>query len=166
MQEAEDCHLLDRVFDNSPEWSLAAQQDFVTGYDAPTTCNSLWDNPTGNAQFSRTWLDPTYGPGCLGGFLAQQTTLQPNPSWVYDPATNPAGVRCTLPDYQASIFGQRPSTSWGPVEKQIGHGFANRPFANVGVQYGLNAVNSGEITPGQFADLNAQAGGLDIDWHW
>lgn len=60
-------------------------------------------------------------------------------------------MRCTL----LSHFGRRPSD-----------GFANRPFANVGVHYGLNAVNSGKITPRQFADLNARVGGLDIDWKW
>ena len=34
---------------------------------------------------------------------------------------------------------------------------------NVGVQYGLLALQRGEITPEQFADLNAKVGGIDID---
>ena len=34
---------------------------------------------------------------------------------------------------------------------------------NVGVQYGLNALQAGQITPEQFVDLNAKVGGIDID---
>jgi hypothetical protein len=70
----------------------------------------------------------------------------------YDPKTNPNGVRCTLADYMVNVFGRRKSD-----------GFAGRPLDNVGVQYGLNAVESGDITPAQFVDLNAKVGGADID---
>jgi hypothetical protein len=49
------------------------------------------------------------------------------------------------------------------MEKQIGAAFAGRPFDNVGVQYGLNALNSGRLSPAQFLDLNAKIGGVDID---
>ncbi len=38
-------------------------------------------------------------------------------------------------------------------------GFARRPWDNVGVQYGLEAVASGVITPAEFLDLNASVGG-------
>jgi hypothetical protein len=55
----------------------------------------------------------------------------------------------------ASIFGRRPSD-----------GFANRPFDNVGVQYGLGALQSGKINAEQFVDLNEKVGGLDIDWNF
>jgi len=37
------------------------------------------------------------------------------------------------------------------------------PIDNVGVQYGLGALQSGQITPGQFVDLNGKVGGVDID---
>ena len=42
-------------------------------------------------------------------------------------------------------------------------GFALRPFDNVGVQYGLAALNAGVITPTQFLDLNEGVGGYDQD---
>jgi hypothetical protein len=71
---------------------------------------------------------------------------------VYDPQTNPHGVRCTLEDYMLNLFGRRASD-----------GFANRPFDNVGIQYGLAGLRQGVITPQQFADLNAHLGGLDIN---
>ena len=47
-------------------------------------------------------------------------------------------------------------------------GFAKRPVDNVGVQYGLEALNlplgnTGKITMAQFLDLNLKIGGVDID---
>src|SRR3546814_3939563 len=38
-------------------------------------------------------------------------------------------------------------------------GFARLPWDNVGVQYGLEALRTGVITPAEFLDLNAQVGG-------
>ena len=61
-------------------------------------------------------------------------------------------MRCTLQDYQSAIWGFRPSD-----------GFARNPYSNVGVQYGLNALNAGTITPEQFVALNQGIGGTDID---
>jgi hypothetical protein len=69
----------------------------------------------------------------------------------YDPKTNPGGVRCTLADYMVNVMGRRPD------------GFAGRPLDNVGVQYGLDALKAGQITPAQFTDLNAKVGGANID---
>src|SRR3954451_4763306 len=42
-------------------------------------------------------------------------------------------------------------------------GYAGRPLDNVGVQYGLTALQQGLITPAQFVDLNAKIGGGDIN---
>jgi hypothetical protein len=82
---------------------------------------------------------------------------------AYNAETNPAGVRCTLADYMINVFGPRPEALWGSAEKKLGYGFAGRPVGNVGVQYGLRALEEGTITPAQFVDLNAKAGGADID---
>lgn len=82
---------------------------------------------------------------------------------AYNAETNPGGVRCTLADYMINVFGPRPERLWGSVEKQLGHGFGGRPVGNVGVQYGLHALEEGIITPAQFVDLNAKVGGADID---
>ena len=40
---------------------------------------------------------------------------------------------------------------------------ARRATDNVGVQYGLKALQAGQITPEQFVDLNSKVGGIDID---
>tara|TARA_A100001391_G_scaffold1033_9_gene1538 strand:+ start:8209 stop:9165 length:957 start_codon:yes stop_codon:yes gene_type:complete len=65
-----------------------------------------------------------------------------------------------------NVFGQRPPTVWGDVEKKIGRGFANRFLDRVGVQYGLRAFEAGAITAEQFVDLNERIGGWDIDTRW
>jgi hypothetical protein len=67
-------------------------------------------------------------------------------------ATNPKGLRCTLQDLNRNEFGIDATT-----------GFANRPLDNVGVQYGLKALNAGTITVDQFLTLNADIGGYDIN---
>jgi hypothetical protein len=81
----------------------------------------------------------------------------------YNAQTNPGGVRCTLADYMINVFGPRPEGLWSAPEKKIGHGFAGLPLGDVGVQYGLEALKKGQITPAQFVDLNAKVGGVDID---
>jgi hypothetical protein len=73
-------------------------------------------------------------------------------SQVYNAQSNPHGVRCTLQDYMVNVFGRRP-----------GDGFANRPFDNVGIQYGLKGLRQGLLTAAQFVDLNSHIGGADID---
>src|SRR5258708_18451088 len=85
------------------------------------------------------------------------------PNLIYDAKTNPNGVRCSLQDYMTNELGFRPSSVWTANEQANGHGFANLPFDNVGVQYGFNALLAGAITPQQFVDLNSQVGGVSID---
>ena len=85
------------------------------------------------------------------------------PEQIYDPKKNPTGVRCSIGDFNINLFGPRDPSLWTPVEKQLGHGFANVPVDNTGVQYGLKALQDGRITAAQFVDLNAEIGGLDID---
>jgi len=70
----------------------------------------------------------------------------------YNAKTNKHGVRCTLQDYTINVVGKRAKD-----------GFANRPFDNVGIQYGLKALREGAISTDQFVDLNTHIGGLDID---
>jgi hypothetical protein len=74
---------------------------------------------------------------------------------LYDAETNPGGVRCTLADYMINVFGPRPPRN-----------FAGIPLDNVGVQWGLSALQQGRITTAQFVDLNEKTGGLDADARW
>jgi hypothetical protein len=148
LQEAEDCSLLNRQFaQHAAQWT-STSQTAVTGHADPSVCLA-WA-PANNSGYDRIWLDPDNGPACLG-----QRTVGETPPWVYNAQTNPTGERCTLPDYQVALLGTRPDD-----------GFANRPYDNVGVQYGLEALQSGDVSPQQFVDLNASIGGYDIDWNW
>jgi Tannase-like family of unknown function (DUF6351) len=81
----------------------------------------------------------------------------------YNAQTNPGGVRCSITDAAINVFGPNPQAAWSPPEQQIGRGYAVPPIDNVGVQYGLGALEKGQITPAQFVDLNTKIGGVDID---
>lgn len=70
----------------------------------------------------------------------------------YDPVENPGGVRCDVYDHTENIYGTDPET-----------GFALRPLDNVGIQYGLAALEDGTIDVEQFLDLNEGIGGYDHD---
>ncbi|NLD70664.1 MAG: hypothetical protein GX644_17865, partial [Limnobacter sp.] len=70
----------------------------------------------------------------------------------YDPVNNPTGVRCSVQDHTVNVFGRDPDT-----------GFARRALDNVGIQYGLAAMEHGVITVDQFLDLNEKIGGYDVD---
>ena len=73
-------------------------------------------------------------------------------SFRYHPTDNPTGVRCDVYEHHANVYGRDPVT-----------GFARRPLDNVGVQYGLRALNDSVISPTQFLDLNERIGGYDGD---
>jgi len=52
-------------------------------------------------------------------------------------------------------------THWGDLVNIYGtdaSGYARSPWDNVGVQYGLESLRNGKITPAQFLDLNANVG--------
>ena len=73
---------------------------------------------------------------------------------VYDPKRNQKGVRCTYQDNMVNVYG-----------RDVRTGYARRPLDNVGVQYGLKALNDRKITVEQFIELNSRIGGHDIDGH-
>ncbi|HSW13240.1 MAG TPA: DUF6351 family protein [Solimonas sp.] len=81
----------------------------------------------------------------------------------YHPDTNPGGTRCSVQDAAINLLGPRPPALWTPMEQQIGRGFAGFPLDNIGVQYGLKALQQGLILPAQFVDLNVKIGGADQD---
>ena len=71
-------------------------------------------------------------------------------SMRYHPTDNPAGARCDVYEHHANVYGRDPAT-----------GLARRPLDNVGVQYGLRALNEGVIDKTRFLDLNERIGGYD-----
>lgn len=82
---------------------------------------------------------------------------------VYDPDTRPDGLRCGLIDYMVNQFGTRQPAVWSTNEQMLSQGFAGIPLDNVGVQYGLQALQAGVITGNQFLAVNRDIGGLNVD---
>jgi Tannase-like family of unknown function (DUF6351) len=137
--EVNDCHLLRNYFNTvAPGTFTAAQQAAVAGTQDTSVCFA-WD-----ISFAPVGI-PSRAQNCN----LQGTSFA---SMVYNPLTNPKGVRCTVQDYQSAVWGFRPQD-----------GFARSPYANVGIQYGLAALDAGTITPEQFVALNGGIGGTDID---
>jgi hypothetical protein len=147
--EVFDCHLLVNYFTRtSPHlWANAAQQSIVAGHGtSPGTCAG-WE-----VLFSSV-LNPRSGCGLPA---AQQ----------YHETTNPTGARCTIQDYERNVFGVRDEEVWTAPEKAAGFGFAKQIYGNVGIQFGLAALQRGQITTEQFVDLNEKIGGFDLDFYF
>ena len=111
------------------------------------------------------WTDEQKGAvaGKYWGYCVSHATRYPNArpencdaSVKDEVANNPElkakGVRCTFQDNLVNVFGKDPKA-----------GFARNPFDNVGVQYGLQALNDGKISFEQFVEVNSKVGGLDIN---
>ncbi len=145
-----DYHLLLNYFNNPTKWgsgvtwSAAQMNDIMGGPDGVANAGV-----SDNAQFHVAV--PT--DHCLGTTDANR----------YNPTTNPGGIRCTIADAAINVFGPEPKALWSANEKKIGRGFVREPVDNVGVEYGLKALKAGQITPEEFVDLNAKAGGADVD---
>ena len=134
MQTA-DCGLLQNFWrSKSGKGWTEAKKDAVAGY-SNGTCGS-WER-----SFVRT-IQADYADGCAVS----------DKSLVYDPKKNPKGIRCTTQEMRVNIYGRDPKT-----------GFARRPIDNIGVQYGLAALNDKAISVDEFLTLNEKVGGNDID---
>ncbi|MFZ4517043.1 MAG: DUF6351 family protein [Microthrixaceae bacterium] len=128
-----DCGLLDAFYATPDGAALTPEQRTAVNGHATDETCRTWE-----ASFLTT-IDPTTG-------------CDLPPEAVYDPVRNRTGARCTLQDSARNLFGTDPAT-----------GFATRPIDNVGVQYGLQALEDKVITAEQFVRLNERIGGYDID---
>ncbi len=101
-------------------------------------------------QAQRT--DPVPGREDIPGYQSARWNGAVPEGLRYHPVKNPAGLRPTVFDAARTIYGVDPTT-----------GAARRPYDNTGVQYGLLALQAGQITVRQFLDLNERIGGYDHD---
>jgi hypothetical protein len=139
-----DARLLHYYFDQiNPEAFTTEQQRAVSGF---RVYESIANLSRGAAR-----LDPLFAVDVpaeeLGGELSVETLKQQ----LYS-ADNPEGIRATVYDHTANVYG-----------RLDGSNIALRPLDNVGVQYGLAALNAGVISARQFVDLNRDIGGFDRD---
>jgi hypothetical protein len=147
VQAGTDCALMATYFQKAGrQWAKDDDQAAATGFAAPTSCTSM-------ASSWKAMFDPGRASTCTGERMPGPHPITKT-DWVYDPVRNATGVRCSLQDFQEPLWGLRPD------------GKANRAYDNVGVQYGLKALNAGKISVEQFLDLNANIGGYDIDGSW
>jgi len=150
-----DCDLLLRYW-NSPavaksglHWT-AAQEAAAVGKQSTKVCNS-WIN---QYPFYPT-LQPTLEqPSEDGGGALNFQNCGVAPELAYNPATN-KGVRCDLADYMVDVLGRSKET-----------GNANSILDNVGVEYGLQALDERKITPAQFVSLNESVGSFNGNFEW
>lgn len=137
-----DTRLLDIFFNQTRAGQYSeAKQRAISGYRQPGNIVFLSTSPTTSALR----LDPRASFSLTSNFP---------PGLRYDPVTNPTGARATPYDHTVNVFGRRPGSL-----------AAQRPLDNVGVQYGLKALNDGAITVDEFLDMNENIGGFDIDFN-
>jgi len=96
-------------------------------------------------------IDATYEEGAADEDQGAEVSVPALEELRYG-ESNPDGARATVYDHNVNAFGIDEAT-----------GFAGRPLDNAGVQYGLAALNRGEITRAQFIALNREIGGYDAD---
>ena len=129
-----DCGLLERYYATPAGAALnPIQRAIVDGHGTDATC-------------------PTWVAGFLDALRPSEGCPAVPDALRYDSSLRRGGVRCTMVDNNVATLGVDPVS-----------GFANRALDNVGVQYGLNALNAGVITTDQFLDLNQSIGGYDVD---
>jgi hypothetical protein len=152
---AMDCDLLEYYFDiqNSgsefSEWDkrqalegLHSAKDIPHKFEALSRLNLLrkgkWSGkPKGSSE-------------CINGWRAL-TPFVSNPSFMH-----------FFDLYTPEVYQQTAWTYWDDLAQLFGvdeHGYALRTWSNVGVQYGLQALNAGELSPKEFLLLNSSIGG-------
>ena len=139
-----DCELLEYYMDvtdgSNPKWREWDNREWLEGLNADSEIpNPYRLGAPGNSE-------------CVNGWRGL-TPLALNPLWAPDfdgtermDTDELAQTHWTHPEDLRNIYGVRPD------------GYARLTWDNVGVQYGLQALNDGNITPGEFLDVNANVG--------
>jgi hypothetical protein len=148
-----DCELLEHWLDRkvlaSPlsMWRTWVNRSLIEGLNASATR----PNPYAAVM---PYMPTPGSTECINGWRGL-SPLALNPHWYG------TGAVQGPPGYDPAVYGPVEWTHWGDLVNIYGtdeHGFARSPWDNVGVQYGLEALQSGAITPAQFLDLNANVG--------
>ena len=143
-----DCELLERwmdlrvLADPASKWRVWTNRSWLEGLaSSNTVTNQYW--------LLTPWLAAPGSTECINGWRGL-SPLGLNPHFGTAPGITPqqqAQVEWTHWNDAVNVYGRDAS------------GFARRTLDNVGVQYGLQALVAGHITPAEFLDLNATIGG-------
>jgi hypothetical protein len=165
--EVIDCVLLVNFY-AGPDWAalmtglnqtqINAKKTAINGHLDHVGCHS-WNNSFGFNNKPGNYV-PTLVINQVTGAIAPVGAPRNNcrlpAALVYDPVTNPTGTRCGDPDLAAAVWGTTAGIASGSTR-------ALQTGDNVGIQYGLNALFAGAITPEEFVTLNEKIGGVDAD---
>jgi len=139
-----DCELLEYYMDvtngANPKWQNWDNREWLIGLNGSSTFpNPYRGGAAGSDECVNGWrgltplaLNPLFGSAGAG-------------TERMDPAVM-AAVKWTHFDDLRNIYGVAPN------------GYARQTGDNVGVQYGLQALREGKVTPAEFLDLNARVG--------
>jgi len=139
-----DCELMEFYMDvidgANPRWMDWPSRTLVEGLNASASVFNPFTGTLGNSECVNAWrglsplvLNPLYG------FVSGQELIYPPETML--------GVQWTHFGDAINVYGTADD------------GYARNYWDNVGVQYGLDAVATGAITPGEFLQLNAVIGG-------
>jgi len=144
-----DCELLERWLDlkvradPASKWATWSNRTQLEGLAASDTVANPYQQLT-------PWLRTPGSSECINGWRGL-SPLVLNPEFGTAPGITPeqqAAVEWTHWNDAVNVYGRDPGT-----------GFARSTWDNVGVQYGLQALRDGNLTPAEFLDLNASVGG-------
>jgi hypothetical protein len=139
-----DCELLEHYMDvtdgANPKWQDWENREWLIGFN-------------GSATIPNPYRGGLLGSDeCVDGWRGL-TPLALNPLWM----TAFGGLDRMDPAEMAAVHW----THWEDLKNIYGvgpDGYARMTWDNVGVQYGLQALREGKITPQEFLDLNARIG--------
>jgi Tannase-like family of unknown function (DUF6351) len=143
-----DCELLEHWMDlqvranPASKWRVWSNRSSLEGLATSDTLPNPYQPLT-------PWLPAPGSTECIAGWRGL-SPLALNPKFGTVPGITPqqqAQIEWTHWDDAVNVYGRDES------------GFARRTWDNVGVQYGLQALVDGHITPAEFLDLNATIGG-------
>ena len=129
--------------------------------DVTDAANPIWQNwdnrewligLNGNPSFPNPYTRAPGSDECVNGWRGL-TPLALNPLF----GSAGAGTERMDPAVMAAVHW----THWDDLRNIYGvlpNGYARSTWDNVGVQYGLQALRDGKITPAEFLDLNAKVG--------
>lgn len=149
-----DCELLEYYFDElgGPRWQVQTERPLVEGL---TASNSQGHRFRRMDDWSR-WLN--FKPSRLPPGATECSA-----SWRgLTPLTNNPRYYHRAPLFSDALAAQSHFSYWhdlGDIYGQDAAGYANRTFDNIGVQYGLEALKEGALSPAEFLHLNAHIGG-------
>ena len=150
--EVTDCVLLGNYFQSSEFAALTAgltpeqvnaKKAAIAGHMDEKACPS-WVSSFGSSNSPGVYINPRTKQPFNNCYLLD--------SQVYDRKSHPDGVRCTIPEYAIATWGAMPGTH-----------VARRTSDNVGIQYGLEALEAAQISAEEFVVLNERIGGADLD---